>query len=73
MKIGLIELIPSKKFWFCTLIGAPSTVALFMRLLDGPSYAAIVGTLASVFMWTHHKTEMAAMQMNSQLPPRGQV
>lgn len=53
MQAGIVKLYPSGKFWMCMIIYIPSTVALFTKHLESGSYAAIVGTIGSIFLATH--------------------
>lgn len=67
MQIGLIEIIKSSKATMSIIILACSTTGLLLGKLDGTSYAAVIGTIGTIFMWTRHKTDMA----NMAIPERG--
>lgn len=56
---GLTGLLKSTKGTLCLLILACATFAVAKTAIDGPSYAAIVGTIATVFMWTRSKANLA--------------
>lgn len=49
------------------LILACASVALFIGKLDGTSYAAVIATVATIYNFTQHRVDIAAMQP----PPRG--
>ena len=56
---GIKGLMQSRKGTLCLLI-LGSLVALTAKgLLDGICFAAVVTTIASLYMWTQHKTDMA--------------
>ena len=61
MKIdnGIAGLLASKKGTLSLLMLACATAAVLLGKIDGISYAAVVTTVSSVFMWTQHKTDMA--------------
>jgi hypothetical protein len=68
MQIGLLGLIQSKKGTLSLIILACSTVAVMLSKIDGMSYAAVVGTIGTIYCWTAHKVDIAT---SANLPPRG--
>ena len=56
---GINGLLASRKATLSLLILACSTTAVLLGKIDGMSYAAIVGTIGSIFMWMHTKTDCA--------------
>jgi hypothetical protein len=67
MQVGLIKLIQSSKATMSLIILACSTTGLLLGKLDGTSFAAVVGTIGTIFMWTNHKVDMSVNGM----PERG--
>lgn len=65
---AIIGILNSRKGIFSLLILCISTVALFMRILDSTSFAATVSVIGSIFMYSHSKTDIAAMNANLVAP-----
>lgn len=57
--IALKGLLTSKKALLCLLIFVVSAIALFVKRLDGPSFAAIVSTVAIIYNYCQHKIDLA--------------
>ncbi len=57
---GLLGLVQSTKGTLCILILGVSSYALLTSKLDGVSFAAICSTIATLFMWTRSRTDIAA-------------
>lgn len=55
---GLVGLIECKRGFLCLLILSISSTALFMKHLDGMSFAGIVSTIAVIYNYTQHRIEM---------------
>ena len=70
VKVGLIGLLQSRKATFCLLILLVSSIGLLMGRIDGPSYAAVVGTLAVIYNYCQHRIDMATTNSNASI---GQV
>ena len=68
MKLGIIELVKSRKATMCLLVLIPSFTALFLRLIDGPSFAAVVSSVVMLYMHTQGKVD-AAVAANPPGPP----
>jgi hypothetical protein len=58
---GIKGLFASKKGTLCLLILVSSVWALMTKHMDGVSFAAVVSSISSLFMWTTHKTEISAI------------
>jgi hypothetical protein len=55
---GLIGLLGSKKACMSLIILGCATAGLLTGKLDGVSFAAIVGTIGTIYCWTAHKTDI---------------
>ena len=69
---GITGLFISVKVVFCLIVLAASTTLIACKLLDSASYAAIIGSISTMFIYAHHKVQIAAMQIsaaNSPPPP----
>lgn len=64
MKIynGILRILDSAKGTMSLLVLIFSTVAVLLARIDGVSYAAIMGTVSAIFMWTRHKTDIADLE-----------
>jgi peroxiredoxin family protein len=58
-KVGIIELLSSKKGTLSLLVLACSTTALLLGKLDSSSYAAIITIVASIYHYTTNKIDLA--------------
>lgn len=58
---GLPNLLDSKKGTLCLIVLGCATTGLLMGKLDGTAYAAIIGTISTIFMWTSHKQSIAEL------------
>ena len=70
MKVGIYELIKSRKATMCILVLIPTFTALFLRLIDGPSVAAIVSSIVMLYLHAQGKVD-AAVAANPPQPPTG--
>lgn len=64
MKIynGILKILDSAKGTLSLLVLIFSTIAVVMGRIDGISYAAIMGTISAIFMWTRQKTDIADLE-----------
>lgn len=60
----LVKLLKSGKFIFAMIIYMPTTVALFLNLLDGTVYAAIVATIITLFLATYSISDVMLSKRN---------
>jgi len=67
MQIGLIGLLKSRKATMSLIIVACATVGLFIGKLDGPSFAAVIGTVAVIYNFCQHAVDKAELA----IPERG--
>lgn len=58
---GIKGLLESKKGTLSLIVLACATTGLLLGKLDGMAYAAIVGTMGSIFCWTSHKQSIAEL------------
>lgn len=65
MKIlqGITGILASKKGTLSLIVLMCATAAVLMSKIDGVSYAAIIGTISTIFMWTTHRTDCEAIKM----------
>jgi len=62
---GIRGLLASRKGMLCLLILAIATVALFCGKLEGIYYAAIIGTIGTIYTFVQSRVDMAAMPYQS--------
>jgi hypothetical protein len=59
---GVKKLLISSKGTLSLIIFSIATVALFRGALPGAYYAAIVGSISTIFCYTQHRTDIASFQ-----------
>lgn len=59
---GIKGLFESKKGTLCLLILAGSLTALLLGKLEGMAFAGVVGTIGTIYCWTAHKVDCAAIE-----------
>ena len=66
-EIGICKLALSAKGTLSMLVLAAAEVANLTGHLDGMSFAAVIGTISTIFMWSHSRTNLAAIQASVEL------
>lgn len=54
---GISGLIKSRKGMLCLLILGSSVYLAAKQCIDGMSFAAVVGTIGTIYMWSNTKTK----------------
>jgi wobble nucleotide-excising tRNase len=59
---GVKKLLVSSKGTLSLIILSIATIALFYGKLPGAYYAAVVGSISTIFCYTQHRTDIASFQ-----------